>query len=320
MTAFYDTNLVLIQGTLVAVLLALSVQIPLRFGIFSLAGVGSYGIGAYLSANLVLRYELASVPAIVLTGLVTAVVGLVLGLVIYRLAGLYLAMATIAFDLMVAVVALNGGEWTGGPVGLFGIFSDLTTGLMLAIVGICLLAVHLTERGRLARRITVVREDTELASSVGVNVRAYRLSAFVVSGFVGGVAGSLNTLTRYAVGLQDVSFHLVIVALTMIIVGGALSWRGAVIGAILFTWLPEALAVVGDWQELVYGVVVALAGIFLPTGLYGLLTRARRGYAARRRAVPARSRATATDVATEEELRHAATSSQLVPDKRVEPR
>lgn len=317
MTGFYDTNLVLIQGTLVAVLLALSVQVPLRFGIFSLAGVGSYGIGAYLSANLVLRYEMASVPTIVLTGLVTAIVGLVLGLVIYRLGGLYLAMATIAFDLMVAVVALNGGEWTGGPVGLFGVFSDLTMGLMVAVVAICVVAIHMTERGKLARRITAVREDIELASSVGTNVRAYRLAAFVVSGFIGGVAGSLNTLTRYAVGLQDVSFHLVIVALTMIIVGGALSWRGAVIGAVLFTWLPVILAFVGDWQELVYGVIVALAGIFLPTGLYGLWGRARRRITALRD----KASTDGTTKASSDQAGHPSnTAAHPSPDRKVAPR
>lgn len=282
MSAFFDTNIVLIQGTLVAILLALSIQIPMRMGIFSLAGVGCYGIGAYLSANLVLRQEMPAVPTVVLSGLVAGVICLVLGLVIYRLAGLYLAMATIAFDLMVAVVALNGGDWTGGPVGLFGIFSDLTMPLMFGIVAVCLVAVHLTERGAVARRITAVREDIELASSVGINVRAHRLAAFLASGFIGGVAGSLNTLSRYSVGIQDVSFHLIIVALTMIIVGGALSWRGAVIGAVLFTWLPEVLAFVGDWQELVYGVIVALAGIFLPTGLYGLWTRGVRRFSSRR--------------------------------------
>lgn len=270
MSGLYDTNLVLIQGMLVAILLALSVQVPLRLGVFSFAGVGAYGIGAYGSANLVLRYEMGALLTLLATGLLAAVVILVLGLVVYRLAGLYLAMATLAFDLTIGVVALNGGEWTGGPVGLFGIFSDLTMGLMFAVVAACVLLVHLTERGKLARRITAVREDVELATATGVNVRAYRLASFAVSGFLGGLAGALNTLTRSAVGLQDVSFHLVVLALTMIIVGGALSWRGAVIGAVLFTWLPEVLTFVGEWQELVYGLLVAAAGIYLPTGIYGV--------------------------------------------------
>lgn len=304
MSAFYDSNLVLIQATLVAVLLALSIQVPIRLGVFSLAGVGSYGIGAYVSANLVLRYEMAAVPTMLLAGLSAAAVGLVLGVVIYRLAGLYLAMATIAFDLTVGVVALNGGEWTGGPVGLFGVFADLTMGLLFAVVGLCLVVVHVTERGRLSRRITTVREDPELAASVGINVRAYRLTAFVVSGFLGGLAGCLNTLTRSAVGLQDVSFHLVVIALTTIVVGGALSWRGAVIGAILFTWLPTALAFVGDWQELVYGAIVVLAAVFLPTGLYGLWCDVRR-LITRRFGGSARAGqriASADDITTSEEV------------------
>lgn len=286
MSAFYASNLVLVQATLVAILLALSIQVPLRLGVFSLAGVGSYGIGAYVSANLVLRAETGALPTMLVSGLVAAAVGLVLGVIIYRLAGLYLAMATIAFDLTVGVVALNGGDWTGGPVGLFGVFTNLTMGLLFGTVVLVLVLVHLTEVGRLSRRITTVREDPELAASMGVNVRAYRLTVFVVSGFLGGLAGCLNTLTRSAVGLQDVSFHLVVVGLTTVIVGGALSWRGAVIGAALFTWLPSVLEVVGEWQEFVYGLIVVLAAIFLPTGLYGLWCSVRRWLVDRMRPRP----------------------------------
>ena len=102
MSDWYFANLVLIQATLTGLLLALSVQVPLRMGVFSFAGVGSYGIGAYAAALLVIHQQMParcrpSASAV----LVTAVIGLVLGLMIARLAGLYLAMATVAFDLII---------------------------------------------------------------------------------------------------------------------------------------------------------------------------------------------------------------------------
>lgn len=283
MNTFYDANIVLIQATFVGVLLALSVQVPLRMGVFSFAGAGSYGIGAYAAANLVIRQDFPALPTLVLSGLVAALVGLCLGLVIYRLNGLYLAMATVAFDLTVGVIAVNGGEWTGGANGLFGVLADLTLPIMVVVVVACVAGVAITEHGRTGRRVDAVREDPELAASMGINVRRYRLLAFVASGFLGGVAGAMNVLARTTIGPADVGFGLVILALTMIIVGGALSWKGAVIGAVLFTWLPEALSLVGEWQELVYGFIVLLAGIFLPRGLHGLYVDGRRRVVARRR-------------------------------------
>jgi branched-chain amino acid transport system permease protein len=297
MNAFYDSNIVMIQATFVGILLALSIQVPLRLGVFSFAGAGLYGVGAYVGGNVVIRFELPALPVIAVGAASAAVVGLVLGLVLQRLNGLYLAMATVAFDLMVGVVAVNGGEWTGGPTGLYGILTDLTLPIILVVVGAFLVAAELSERGRAHRRIEAVREDPELAASMGIRVGTYRVVAFAISGLVGGAAGAMNVMTRTTIGPADVGFSLVILALTMIIVGGALSWKGAVAGAILFTWLPQVLTIVGEWQELVYGFVVLLAGIFLPRGIYGLWVDTRRRLSTgRRRPLPPASDTTDADI------------------------
>jgi branched-chain amino acid transport system permease protein len=268
---FFNANLVLVQSTLTGLLLALSIQVPLRMGVFSFAGAGSYGIGAYATGILVLRYEMDALTAIALTALGTAVIGLLLGALISRLGGLYLAMATVAFDLIISVIAINGGELTGASTGLFGIITDFTTGQMFVLTVAVLALVAMSEVGRLGRRVDTVRDDPELAASMGINVRRYRLAAFVVSGALGGLAGGMNVLVRSTVGPLDIGFGLIVLALTMIIVGGSRSWKGALIGAVIFTWLPDLLTVIGEWQELVYGVIVAVAAIFLPRGIYGVL-------------------------------------------------
>lgn len=278
MMAFYDANLVLIQATLTGLLLALSIQVPLRMGVFSFAGAGSYGIGAYAAGILVLRADMAAIPAIAISVLITATIGLVLGLLIHKLNGLYLAMATVAFDLIVTVIANNGGEWTGGAVGLFGVLTDFTMPMMFALTLGVLGLVILSEQGRTGRRVDAVRDDPELAASTGIAVRRYRLTAFVVSGAIGGLAGALNVLVRSYVGPLDIGFGLIVLALTMIIVGGSRSWKGAVIGAVIFTWMPHFLTVIGEWQELVYGVIVAAAAVFLPRGIYGVLVDLKRWF------------------------------------------
>jgi branched-chain amino acid transport system permease protein len=284
MISFYDTNLVLIQATLSGLILALSIQVPLRMGVFSFAGAGSYGIGAYLSAILVLRQGINGLLAIAVAVLVAAVIGLLLGLLIFKLNGLYLAMATVAFDLIISVIAINGGELTGASTGLYGVLADFTTGHMFALTVLVLLLVALSERGRVRRRVDAVRDDPELAASLGINVRRYRLVAFVVSGALGGLAGGMNVMVRTAIGPLDIGFGLIVLALTMIVVGGSRSWKGAVIGAVIFTWLPDVLAVIGEWQELVYGVIVAIAAVFLPRGLYGVIVDVLKWLGRKRRA------------------------------------
>jgi len=283
MISFYDTNLVLIQATLSGLILALSIQVPLRMGVFSFAGAGSYGIGAYLSAILVLRQGFNGLVAIAVAVLVAAVIGLLLGLLIFKLNGLYLAMATVAFDLIISVIAINGGELTGASTGLYGVLADFTTGHMFVLTLIVLLLVAFSERGRMRRRVDAVRDDPELAASLGINVRRYRLVAFVVSGALGGLAGGMNVMVRTAIGPLDIGFGLIVLALTMIVVGGSRSWKGAVIGAVIFTWLPDVLAVIGEWQELVYGVIVAVAAVFLPRGLYGVIVDVTKWFGRKRR-------------------------------------
>lgn len=287
MTEWYFANQVLIQATLISFLLAVSIQVPLRAGVFSFAGIGSYAIGAYTAAILTIRLQLAPIIAIGVGMIIAAVLGYLLALLVARMTGLYLGMATIAFALFLAVVAINGGELTGGATGLFGALSTLTTTHVIVIVALVIVALAAFERGAFGRRMDAVREDPQLATSLGIKVNAVRRRVFVVSGALGAAAGGMNTLLRTTVSPETIGFHLIVTALTIIIVGGALSWAGAAIGAIIFTWLPSLLQFIGDWQPVVYGFIVALAAIYIPNGLLGVLQTGWRRLRARRRRVPA---------------------------------
>lgn len=270
MIDFYNAHLVLIQATFIGLILALSIQVPLRMGVFSFAGAGSYGIGAYAAGLLSIHLNMPALPAMGLTMVGTGLVGLLLGLVIARLSGLYLAMATVAFDLIIGVIAINGGTFTGGSTGLYGVISDFSMLDMVVLSLVALALVAWSEHGTIGRRVHAVRDDQQLAASAGINVRRYRRAAFVAGGALGGLAGAMNVLVRSTVGPLDIGFSLIVLALTMIIVGGAMSWKGAVMGAVIFTWLPNLLDFIGRWQTLVYGIIVALAAILLPRGIHGV--------------------------------------------------
>ena len=174
MSTWYYANLVLVQATLTGLLMALSVQVPLRMGVFSFAGVGSYGIGAYAAALMTIHWQLGSLEAIGLAVVMTAFIGLLLGLVIARLAGLYLAMATVAFDLIIGVIAINGGTFTGSSTGLYGVLSDFTMPMMFTLTLIVLGLVVLSEHGKIGRRVHAVRDDQQLAAVTNGIVKLFR--------------------------------------------------------------------------------------------------------------------------------------------------
>jgi branched-chain amino acid transport system permease protein len=300
MSDWFTAHEILIQGTFISLLLALSIQVPLRAGVFSFAGIGSYAIGAYTAAILTIREQVAPVVAIGAGMLLAAVVGYLLALLVARLTGLYLGMATIAFTLFLGVLATNGGDLTGGATGLYGAISTLTTDHVIVMTIVVVLALAASERGAFGRKVDAVREDPQLAVSLGVDVVAVRRRVFVISGALGACAGGMNSLLRTTVSPETVGFHLVVTALTMIIVGGAMSWAGAAIGAVIFTWLPTILQFVGEWQLLVYGIVVSIAAVYVPGGLLGLGQDGWRRVRRRRRRIPAEGVSAATTVTATE--------------------
>jgi len=271
MSTWYDMNVVLIQTTLTTLLLALSIQVPLRFGVFSFAGVGAFGIGGYGAAMAMVHLGWSTWPAIALASVVAGVVVFLLGLVVQRLTGLYMGMATIAFTLIVSVLAVNGGDWTGGPMGLYGALGEISVLQIVVVVLVVVGLLQVTELRGMGRRIDVVRDDPELANALGVDVARYRQLSFFVSGLIGGLAGAITTLLRSTITPSEVNFHLVILALTAIVVGGSRSWVGALIGAVIFVWLPTWIGFFAEWERVAYGFIVALAAIYLPSGVLGVV-------------------------------------------------
>lgn len=274
MNDWYLAHVVLLEGTLLALLLALSIQIPLRFGVFSFAGIAAYGVGAYTTAIVSLRLSWPAIPA-ALCGVLLAVVGAaLLAVVVRRLSGMYLAMATLAVILIVQVVVQNGGSLTGGALGLYGVLTDVRfvhVALLCLVIVACL---TYTEIGTLGRRIRAVRQDRELAMSMGINVARYQFTSLVISAALGAIAGSLEVMLRSTIAPRSLGFGLLITALTVVIIGGFHSWIGAAIGAVLVTWLPIVLQQIESYQHLVYGCLVVLAAIFFPSGILGIITTA----------------------------------------------
>jgi branched-chain amino acid transport system permease protein len=278
-SSWFSGNETLIQQIMIYALLAFSVQIALRAGIFSLAGIGFYGIGSYTAALLV-KDHWPAIGAIAAAVVLTIIVSWLLAALLVRLRDLYLAMATVAFDLMIGVIALNWTKLTGGPLGVIGIPPSVSTLAIFLTVIVSALALILLERGTIGRTLVAIREDEQLARSLAVNTNQYRRFAFVLSAVFGCIAGCFHALLFITVEPGDAGFNLIVLALTMVIIGGFGSWKGALVGAILLTWVPYELTSIGQWWNVIYGGVMIGMATFIPGGLLsimGLITGRGRG-------------------------------------------
>lgn len=268
-SSWYTANQTLIQNILISGLLAFSIQVALRTGIFSLAGIGFYAIGSYTAALLV-KKGWSTVEAMAAATALTIIVGYALAVLLVRLRDLYLAMATFAFDLMIGVIAGNWNQVTGGALGVTAIPLAMSTLVIVLTVVVAAVLLTLMERGVLGRTTVAIREDEELAQSFAINTISYRRFTFVVSCVLGSFAGAYHALLFGVIEPTDAGFSLVVLALTMVIIGGFGSWFGALLGAFLLTWLPLRLTSFGSWWPVIYGGLMILIATWMPGGITGV--------------------------------------------------
>jgi branched-chain amino acid transport system permease protein len=259
----YMQGVVALMG--VNILMALSVYAILTTDQVSLGNAGFMAIGAYTSAYLTVKTGLAIFPAIVIGALVTGVMGLLVGIPVLRLSGLYIVMATFAFGEIVRTFFLNF-EPTGGAYGFRGPIGT-TLPLIYGWVLACILFFWLLSHSRLGRSLAAVRDDPEVASSIGLNVKLLKLGAFWLGAFIAGAAGGLYA--HYMFYIESNSFHILVstMAILYVILGGMYTFWGAVVGAIIFSILPEMLRFMQDWRLSLYGAVLVLMLIFRPSGI-----------------------------------------------------
>jgi branched-chain amino acid transport system permease protein len=257
-----------IAFALINTLLAASYQLPMQGGVFILSGVAFMAIGAYASALLTVRFDVNPVVALAAAAALPALVAFLLSVPLARLGGLYLALSTLAFLVVVETFLLNAG-FTGGAAGLYGIPRYIEMWhLMLAVLGLAYLALTV-HRSRFGRAMAALRESNAVASALGVNPALYRSALFVVSGILAGLSGAFYAHYVGTITPQSFSFSLVVRALVMALLGGTRHWAGAFVGATVVTLLPELLRPVREWRDVVFGGLLVALILFAPRGIAG---------------------------------------------------
>jgi ABC-type branched-subunit amino acid transport system ATPase component/ABC-type branched-subunit amino acid transport system permease subunit len=247
----------------------------------SLGQAGIYALGAYTVGVLTVQHGWPLFATMGAAIVLSAVVGVVLAYPTVRVRGVYLAVVTIAFGLIVQNVVIDWRTVTGGTLGISNIpradlgFGPLdTTGLYTLIAGIMFVAFLLHHNliySRYGRAMHAVAQSETAASSRGINPANQRVFAFVISAVYAGIAGALYAYLNRYVNPDTFSFSDSIRFLLMVILGGSGTTLGPLLGAGILTWIPNLLQAFGKWQLFVYGALLAAVIFLLPKGIIGTL-------------------------------------------------
>jgi branched-chain amino acid transport system permease protein len=281
------------------ILLGLSAYVVILTGQISLAQAGFYAIGAYTAGAATAIWGWPIAPAILLGGLVGGLFGFLVGFPALRVRGLFLVIATLAFTEIVRMVFLNlkytirVGERTIGPAGAEG-FRGITyyyqngwSSLHIVSFTWCfvlavLLAFWLMDRSRAGAVLRAVGEDELAASSVGINLTAAKVSAMAVGGFVAGLAGALYAHYATYVSQEDFGVLLATFAIAYALIGGTGGVAGPIAGVLFFSVLIDGLRFLGDWRNLLFGVLIIVMMNLRPHGIIDVGFVRRLGALARR--------------------------------------
>lgn len=253
-------------------------------GQISVAQAGIAGVGAYAVAIPATRYGWSPWWGLALGILVAAGISYLIGKPVLRLEGYYLAMATLAVNLLMVVLANHLVDWTGGPYGLAGLPPLSILGLevirphqMYYVVLVALAVVLVATRQLLGspsgRQLRAVRGNPRTAALSGIDVPRLKLKAFVVAGVFAAVGGFLKAESLLIVVPSQFSVVPSIYLIVMLVVGGMQSVWGALLGAAFINIVPELLAEQTDLQAIVFALSFMVVLMFLPDGLAGGIGR-----------------------------------------------
>ncbi len=290
---FFNNYGFLIVSMLLGALLGLSLYLPLMAGQLSLASPGFYALGGYIAAILATKVfptaGLFPIPLLLLemliAGVVSGLLGVIVGIPALRLRGIYLAIATIAFVEILRVFSLNL-DITGGAVGIFGIPQPFQTPIEYLWIAVPLLFVSMLilyrlERIRVGRAFIAIREDELAAGAMGINPTYYKVLAFTLGAILAGVVGAVSAHFLNTWNARQGTFDASIIYLTSVLIGGSRTFLGPVLGGMVFTALPEVLRAIADtgglpnWlagflrdgRLIIFGLLIVVGTLFFPQGL-----------------------------------------------------
>ncbi|MFG1242204.1 branched-chain amino acid ABC transporter ATP-binding protein/permease [Xanthobacter sp. V7C-4] len=250
-------------------------------GLVSLGQAGLFALGSYTGAIVATRLGFDMISSSLIAALVAAGFGVLLAYPTVRVRGVYLAVVTIAFGLIVENVAIEWQSLTGGTTGLTSIPSPNAFGVRLSgyafygvlavLLFLATAAAHNLKVSRYGRAMLAVSQSEIAARALGVDATAMRTLAFVAAAVTAGLAGTFYAFLNSYISPDIFTFSDSVRFLLMVILGGAASTFGPVLGAYILTYLPEYLQDFAVWQKFAYGALLLVVMFVMPRGIMGSL-------------------------------------------------
>jgi len=247
-------------------ILALSLYITALAGQLSVGHAAFMGIGAYTSTLLMSKLGwpfLASAAGGMLMG---GLFGFCIGLPTLRLKDLYLAIATLAFNIIWVVVVMNI-EAVGGALGIFNVPKVTNNTIVYISLGILFLFFYRLQDSRLGRAFRAIQEDEGAARAMGVNAVYYKVYAFTLGALLAAYAGALYAHFVTFISPHDFEVDRSIEILLFVVLGGSQTFIGPIFGAVLLTLAPEVLRFLAEYRLLVYGLMFVVIMLLRHEGI-----------------------------------------------------
>jgi len=271
--------------SLLAIYALVSLGLNLLMGYTGQIAAGHAGflaLGAYFTSIVGESVHWLPCPVILLlSGIFSGIIGFLLGIPILRLKGFYIAMATLAFGVVVSEVILQWSSLTGGDDGfsvptaqIAGFAFDSDFKLFYLIIPVTIIMTILAKNlvnSYIGRAFLALRESEIAAQTIGIDLAKYKTIAFAISAFYTGVAGGLFAylITFLSPDAFTIEFSMDFIA--MIVIGGMGSILGSIIGAVILTGMQQLLAGLLDLQILIFGISLIVFMIFMPRGISGMI-------------------------------------------------
>jgi branched-chain amino acid transport system permease protein len=263
-------------------------------GLLSFGQMAFYGVGAYTVGLLATKAGFSTLPALLLAPVFGALVAALIGFFCVRLSGVHFAMLTLAFGQLVYTVAFKWYGFTGGDNGIQGIpVRTLPGGIdigstqamyyfALLVVGLSIEALRRIRSSPFGATLKSIRENNQRAAYLGVNVKLYQWTAFVIAGAFTGLAGGLYAVMERSITPDIIHWTKSGEPVFMTIIGGIYSFAGPVVGAVVFIVLNSYLVAWTEKWALVLGIILLVMVLLLPGGVVGFINeKAREAFSKR---------------------------------------
>ncbi|WP_409271416.1 branched-chain amino acid ABC transporter permease [Neobacillus sp. SCS-31] len=289
----YITGIFILIGLYFISTLGLSILMG-HAGLVSLAQAAFWGIGAYGTGILAVKYSISPLLSLLAGVVFAGLIAYIIGFLTRNLQGHYFSLATLGFGIVINIILIEESELTGGPSGLIGIpslsigsfsiTSDIAWFYVVVLIGVIafILMKNLVQSpwGRNLRSI----QDSSIASqSMGIHVGQYKMTAFVISAVLAGLSGGLYASYMSFISPAIFSFEMSIKFVVMAVLGGLASLYGAIIGVAVVTLLVEVLRDVvplffgagagGAVEVIFFGLLLVIMMIYMPKGIMGIVER-----------------------------------------------